>query len=339
MAKRYILGIDAGATKTHYALYDLTLNEAALYTGGCGNHEGLAGGYAELETVMADGLNHLLGLRGLSAADIDGAGLGVAGVDTQRQHGIISGIFQKLGLKHFGLANDAVLGIKCECESGAGLCAVNGTGFSVLGIDESGETVQIGGLGDWTDDKGGGGYYAQRVFAAVYGQLFKGGRPTAMTEPVLRAAGASGEGDMIEAFSALFESGRRKPFYRELSVILHTCAGEGDPAARAILEESAAEYAAALAGVLRRLPSLAKDRTEIVLVGSNFTRCECPLVQTRIEERLQEAFPNTQIVIRTVNTEPVAGALFWGCAQAGLSANEIPRDEIIKALRRCGETA
>ena len=39
-----MLGIDAGATKTAYALYSPQQDRIWLLYGGCGNHEGMPGG-------------------------------------------------------------------------------------------------------------------------------------------------------------------------------------------------------------------------------------------------------------------------------------------------------
>ena len=194
--------------------------------------------------------------------------------------------------------------------------------------------MQIGGFGDWSGDKGGGGYLAARVVACVYRHLFKAGAPTAMTARVLELFGAAGEKDFAERYTASFEGGDRRRLLRELSVILHTCAAQGDGPARAILLECADEYADAMEGVIRRLPDLARDRVEVVLVGSNFTRCECPLAREHIEERLRAAYPGRMISVRPIDTEPVAGALFWGCAEAGMPPERIPRAAIKNALRR-----
>lgn len=321
MAERYLLGIDAGATKTAYALYDLRTGETLLLYGGCGNHEGMAGGYTELREVMETHLCRLCRAAGIQPADIDSAGLGIAGVDTRRQHGIISEIFRGIGLSRFALGNDAILGVKAECP--AGICAVNGTGFSVYGVDDLGNTAQVGGLGDYTGDQGGGGFFAQRAVEAVYRALEKNGPETAMTGEMLALLGIADSALFVEAVSERLESERSDVFRKDLSVLLHRCAGAGDEAAAEILRASGREYAASVLGVLRRLPRLAENGSvELILVGSCFLRASCDLARRTLEQELKRQRPEVDFHIRPIQTDPAAGGLLWAREIAGIPEEE-----------------
>ena len=330
----YLLGIDAGATKTAFILYDLERNRAWQLYGGCGNHEGLPGGYAELEKMMEAHLNRLCACAGVTLKDIAGAGLGVAGVDTRRQHGIIAGIFSKIGLERFALANDAVLGIKAECD--AGICAVNGTGFCVYGIDRQGQTAQVGGLDQLSGDLGGGKVYAQRALAAVYSELEKGGPKTAMTGGALSVLGITDPGLFVERVSECMESPDSARYIRGMSMLLHDCAGAGDAVASSILRASGEEYARCVQGVLRHLPGLAEHgNVNLILVGSCFLRASCGLTRQSMEQKLKELCPEITFSIRPIGTEPVAGALFWALEQAGLNGDR----ELEMRVRQAAESA
>jgi len=199
--KRFLLGIDAGATKTHYALYDRRERTLEVLTGGPANHESLVGGFEELETVLGEMVGALLNHFGIKAYQVDGAGFGMAGVDTRRQHAIVSDIFRRLGLPCFAMSNDASLGIWATCPDGAGVCAVNGSGFSVYAMDGVGGEIQIGGLGDLTGDKGGGGYLSDKAIAGVYASLYKGGPATAMAGPMFASLGVARKEEFVEALS------------------------------------------------------------------------------------------------------------------------------------------
>lgn len=320
MEKRYILGIDAGGTKTHYALYDVQTGAAELLTGTCANHEGLAGSYAELETLLAENLQKLLARWQLKPQEIAGAGFGMAGVDTQRQHAIISDIFTCLGFPNFALANDGVLGIKAECESGVGVCAVNGSGFSVFGADSQGHTAQIGGLAYLTGDRGGGDYLLHQVVSTVYGSLFKDGAPTMMASRLLNLLNAADKNHLIEQLSEALEGAESKAFCRSVSQLLHTSALEGDAAACSILRSCGTEYARSILALLRQLPELKQQQPlEIVLVGSNFVKSECSLAADTLREVLAQNLPDLSFVIKPIRTQPVVGAVCWGCQTAGLT--------------------
>ena len=51
-----VLGIDAGATKTDYALFDDRARLLSSFRGGTGNHEWYGGGYDELQEHLASDL-------------------------------------------------------------------------------------------------------------------------------------------------------------------------------------------------------------------------------------------------------------------------------------------
>ncbi len=332
MERRYILGIDAGATKTHYALYDLRTGRLALLTGRASNHECLPGGYEEMYGLLTRNLDALLACWGLAPGDIAGAGVGMGGVDTRRQHRVIADFFGRYGLGRFALANDGLLGVKAECESGAGVCAINGSGFCVLAADADGHTAQVGGFGDFSGDKGGGSYIVMRGLACVYDELMKGGEKPAMTGEALRLLGASGADEYVEALSRYMEGEDVRKERKALSMMVHDCAGRGDAQARRILMECGREYARSVHGVLLALPALARKPVEIILVGSVFVHASCTLCRDAMEEQLRALRPELRYRIRPICTEPVAGALYWGCELAGVPNGKIPREDVREAL-------
>ncbi len=327
--ERYMLGIDAGATKTAYALYSPQQDRTWLLYGGCGNHEGMPGGYDEFRTVMDMHIRKLCDAAGIAPQDVSCAGLGIAGVDTKRQHALISEIFRGIGLLRFRLANDAVLGIKAECPTG--VCAVNGTGFCVYGIDDQGSTAQAGGLGHLTGDRGGGSYYAEQAIQAVYNSLEKHGPDTSMTARVLELVQAESPDLFVERLSECMEGPERERVKKELSVTVHACAQQGDPVALGILTGSGEEYAASIGSVLRRLPRLtAGGQADLVLVGSCFLRAGCTRTRDVMEARLCTAFPEIRFTIQPIRSEPVVGALLWAAEEE--TGDAIPEAHIRTAL-------
>lgn len=317
--KRFLLGIDAGATKTHYALYDRRERTLEVLTGGPANHESLAGGFAELETVLGEQLGALLNRCGIAAQQVDGAGFGMAGVDTRRQHAIVSDIFRRLGLSRFSMTNDASLGIWATCPDGAGVCAVNGSGFSVYAMDGAGGEVQVGGLGDLTGDKGGGGYLTDQAVAGVYASLYKGGPETAMTGPLFERLGIARKEEFVEALSdGLYGSGNARLLRRDLSRILHQAAAKGDAIARDILISSGREYAAAILGAVDELPLLRRKALQVVLVGSGFLKGECGIAIDTLAEEVSNALRPVGCMFHRLAAPPVLGALQWAQATAGL---------------------
>ena len=154
----YVIGVDIGGTKSHLALFDIEGNFIDMGLWGPLNHESLPGSFDQFKKEFSQFLTQVLSKNKISKKQIVYSALGVAGVDTKQQHAIVSEILKKIGLENFTLANDAYLGIPAGSKTGTGICAINGTGCTLAGINKKGKMLQIGGVGFLSADMGGGGY-------------------------------------------------------------------------------------------------------------------------------------------------------------------------------------
>lgn len=57
---KYVLGVDGGGTKTHFALFDIKGNKINICTFGTTNHEMMRNGFDELEKKLDDIINFIL---------------------------------------------------------------------------------------------------------------------------------------------------------------------------------------------------------------------------------------------------------------------------------------
>ena len=183
--KRYLLGVDGGNTKTDYLLYTLGGDFVDLFHAKTCSHEAVEGGYDGMEYTMIRQLTKLLTKNGLSIDDIAAAGMGLAGADLPEQTIELKKRVKRIGFKCFDINNDAILGIKAVLPMGIGLCAVNGTGTSVLGYDERGATLQVSGMGPMTGDFAGGSYIFTRIMSKTYEYFYRMGRNSDMFADVL----------------------------------------------------------------------------------------------------------------------------------------------------------
>lgn len=106
--------------------------------------------------------------------------------------------------------------------------------------------------------------------------------------------------------------------YRRISQLLHEAAGAGDAVARRILIDSGEDYALSIRCIAEELAL--PSPVDVVLLGSQFTRCECPLAIDTLRSSLAKA---GDYRIRIISTEPVAGALLWAMELDGVQ----PEDE------------
>ena len=315
----YVLGVDAGGTKTHYALYDHARRTADLLTGGTGNHEGLPGGFVQLEEELAHRVGALLARNQATYADIDYAVLGMGGVDTLLQHEIISGILRRIGLRDFILCNDAYLGVKAG-PFGHGVCAINGTGFSVAGISPDGRMVQIGGFGELSGDFGGGGMLSACAVGRVYDALYRQHSPTALTGLLFDALGVADKREFMERVSQR-QAEDGKAFTLTVMHLLLQAASQGDAAASAILTRSGTRYAEAIAAACRELALPAESAVGVVLAGSVFTKAAYPGIQDAMAACLAELMPAASFRYQRLDTPCVTGAVLWALEALGQRAD------------------
>jgi N-acetylglucosamine kinase-like BadF-type ATPase len=238
----------------------------------------------------------------------------MGGVDTPFQHELISGVIAAMGFSRFVLSNDAYLGIKAECQ-GPGICAVNGTGYSVAGIGENGEMLQIGGHNENTGDMGGSSHLVPAAIRAVYTQLFKRGPETQMTAAFFDWLGIRGRDDFCQAVAQRCIADEISAFHR-ISRILYLAAGKDDPAALGILSACGEDYALSVRCAAEDLKL--KAPVDVILAGSHFTKCENDHAIRAMEKRLNPPESEKMFRLKVISTVPVAGALFWAMELSGV---------------------
>lgn len=319
---RWFLGIDGGATKTHCVLYDMQTDKLDTEIGGPTNHEVLPEGMQSLPDAISALVRPLLTRAGITMRELSAASFGMGGVDTPMQHELISGILGEMGFRRFVLSNDAYLGVKAEC-SGYGVSAVNGSGYSVVGISPTGEMLQIGGHNDMTGDMGGGSHLVPAALRAAYAQLYKRGPETEITRRLYEWIGIENRESFCEAV-ALQIMQDEAAAYHTISRILYKSAANGDAAANAILEACGEDYALSVQCVAEDLAL--PFPVDVILVGSQFTKCESARAIDVMRAALEKA---GDYRVRPISTAPVAGALFWAMELAG----QAPAQEKRKQLR------
>jgi len=328
----YFLGLDGGGTKTHIALYNTNTGAVDLYTGAGSNYEMMEGGYAELSVVIKEMFDTFLSKHDISIADIDRAALGMAGVDTQKQHEEISKILVNLGFTDFDLANDCILGIKAATSRGYGIACVSGTGYSVLGIDKNGQTLQIGGMGPVTGDYGGGGYISTMGVCYVYDQLFRRYPPSMLTDMFMNHFEVGSKNDFMETLHVKYYNGDYDGFTLTVSKMVFEAAAKGDAAAINILSNSSKSYGESIMGMLDNL-DFNPGTLEIVLTGSLFQKNPDSVLVTALTGYLSQHY-NHPYTIKVLDAPSVLGALIWAIDKKGEGIPDKLRTDFHKQLKR-----
>lgn len=266
--KKYLLGVDGGNTKTDYLLFTTEGEFVDVYRAGTCSHEQLDDGYDGVERVMKEHLSQLYSRNGIDAKAIVAAGFGLAGADLKQQVSELCKRAMRIGFMNYGLANDGILGIKAASNSGIGLCAVNGTATVVVGIDEKGEILQVGGVGALSGDSAGGMYVAGQVVGALYNFYYRCGEDSKMFPQVVDLLNIDTD-DLLTVVSDY------KFLFTYSTQIIQICAKaalDGDMVAQNIFDRSGRNIGESTAGCIRRLSfegfGTKESPIDIIKVGS-----------------------------------------------------------------------
>ncbi len=312
---KYILGVDGGGSKTHCAIFDIQGNKKYTLAWGPTNHEVLKGGYLRLKVEIEEMLTKILSDNMLTVQDLEYCVFGLAGVDTKKQHLKISDILRALGLKDFFLCNDAYLGVKAGCTKGFGVCAINGTGCTIAGIDPLGNKLQIGGQGSLTGDFGGGGFLGKIAISSVYSYLYKSGKATIMKDLLYELLDIADREDFLDSIVEKTEKGTL--VIKDLNKIIFKAANLQDTVAIEILDKVARENATSINSLISSIDFTSCNSIEIILAGSLYTKGENSTTIKNLEKYLTAANSNKGIVVKKLQVPPVTGAILWALELAG----------------------
>ena len=310
----YALGVDGGGTKTHCALSDMSGRIVDLSEWGPTNFEGLEGGYKGLFKELNAMFGAVLSKNGVGYDEIARSVLGLAGVDSISRHAKISDVIIRTGLRRFTLVNDAFLGVKAGAVSGAGVCAINGTGTSFAGIDPAGGMLHVGGMGRLTGDIGGGWHLGEEAVGAVYNSLYKNGEPTVMKAMLFDILGVSRKEDYMDVLLEKLSDGHLN--LSELNRVVFKAANLNDAPAIKILEDMGADNARSVNAVIDGLDF--GHTVEVVLAGSIHVRGENPAAVDKLADIVTAAHPDKHIAFTRLAAPPVAGAAVWALEQCGV---------------------
>ena len=319
---RYVMAIDGGSTKSHLAIFKHDAGLVAFGSWGPLNHEVLPGSFVQLEKELHEFFSKTAKPHGIKPEDITYAVLGISGVDTKEQHRIISGMLKRLGFARFTLCNDSYLGIAAACPDNTGICAINGSGCTIAGINAAGKMLQIGGIGELSGDLGGSSQISNRLLGAVYGALFRGGEPTALTQPVLKAIGANSKYDYADAISARLADGN---CIQGINRLLFEYSDDG--VAQRLLSDIAQNYAGGISCMVHELGFTQKEPVHVIFAGSVFVKEKNPVLNDMIKKKLKHLCPGYSFICTLLKVPPVAGAAIWALSETGAAKDISTRVE------------
>jgi len=289
---RYVMGIDAGGTKTVGLLADESGEIIAQVRGGGANL--VAHGELGVEKVLYQVIDSL------DAPEPPGAlCLGMAGVDRPAERELLHGVFRRLGIRgEIRIVNDALIALVAGAPEGLGIVVAAGTGSIAYGVDATGATARSGGWGYLLGDEGSAfwlGHAAVRLgIRAADGR----GPETSLLQRIAQTLELEIPDGLVTWF---YDQDLSRNRVASLASLVEETAAAGDEAAESLLEQAAQHLASAGRAVARQLSF--EGPYPLVLSGGAFRAC--PSLYARLEGRLD--LPQAQVV--RLDRPPAHGAV------------------------------
>jgi len=305
---QYFLGVDAGGTKTTFALGDESRELTRVQVGTIKRMK------ADEETAAENleaGLRELHAKAGVSAQEITRCCIGTAGETVALVTRWLREAFaQKVGGELL-IVGDVEIALDSAFFGKRGVLVLAGTGSNVAGRAATGAMVRAGGWGPALADQGSGHFLGleglRRGFLAIDQR-----RPTRLLDQTLEFWKLGSLGELIE-----FANANPAPEFSKLAPLVVAAAERGDAVAREVVTQGGVDLAM-LAGLviehIRGLESEVGSKFEVPAVavaGSILERVA--MLRDALTAELQRRY--TGIRVLETPADPPAGAL-WRARQA-----------------------
>lgn len=303
----YYLGVDAGGSKTHCLLVNEMGETLGRGASGNGNHQTDP---RHAGHNIASACNQALREAGLSVHDITHAYFGLAGADREADYRILRPMIAELNYPSYSIACDTMIAMRAGTDRPYGAVIISGTGFNAAARNRAGEELQYGGFGFlFGDGQGSGRDLANFAFRSAVRAWDRRGKPTLLTNLVLKETGFASVPQMLDA---VLDEGYTPPL--ELARLMFEAAEQGDEVATSILVEQGVELGNAAAALIVRL-GMEQEEFNVVLGGSILSKVRTDIMRDAIKRRLRLTAPKATIT--RITMDPVAGAVLSAMDQVG----------------------
>jgi N-acetylglucosamine kinase-like BadF-type ATPase len=293
----YVLGIDAGGTKTVAYLADA--DGRIVGEGRAGGANLQAHGELEVEKAVHHVIEEALGDRDVAAAAIC---LGMAGVDRPDDASTVRSILRRLGFKSRTLVvNDALVALVAGVDTQPGIVVISGTGSIAYGVSGRKVAARAGGWGSVLGDEGSGYWIGRRALVAVM-RAFDGRGPSTRLTPLMLEHFRVARPDGL--VHQIYDRGIGRHAVAAAGAIVERARAEGDLVASEILQDASIEIADAVQSVASRL-GMRGEAFPTVLSGGIFK--SIPWLVADLARRLEDVVPRSAVSLLEV--EPALGAV------------------------------
>lgn len=297
----YVLGIDAGGTKTHCVIADENENILAEGLAGASQHQLF--GIRQTEKNLQLAVSAALKEADLTLQDLSYAVLGMSGADGEDDLALLNPAAEKVlpGIP-FRVVHDAWIGMYSALKEPFGVVSICGTGAGHAGRNRQGDELTLRNLDYRLGNYGGGGdlvdkalHYAFRSDEGTYER-------SALEAAVPPIFGVSTMEDVCRLLKQNPLSDKER---YQLPITVFQLADSGDSVCRMLIHDLGHEEGLYAAAVIRRL-HMENEQVPVVLIGSLF-HSDDPLLLDPFMEAVRTAAPAAYPVLPT--RKPVTGAV------------------------------
>ncbi len=333
--KKLVAGIDSGNSKTAFVCLTVDGEPVASGLAPASNYQtlGADGCLDRLRAVVEP----LAGLMRSGVFQLAGFGFGLAGLDRPRDMEVLDALTLELvrGICGPGrdlppriLLNDAFLTLRAGAEGGVGVAVSAGTSGNCVGMNPTGERLQIGGIAAELGD-GGGGFDIAIAGLKAAGRARDGRAPaTLISDLYLKVLGIDDIADVVDfmipggrvpdiaAGIAMDIEQPIPPAVGMLAPLVFEAAAMGDIVARNILEFFGRDLGLSARVAAFRLGWRRNDSFPLVLGGSVLQKAVDHTFRNALVAEVASMYP--EVNARTLADPPVAGAVMYGFDAAGI---------------------
>lgn len=297
----YVLGIDAGGTKTHCVIADENENILAEGLAGASQHQLF--GIRQTEKNLQLAVSAALKEADLTLQDLSYAVLGMSGADGEDDLALLNPAAEKVlpGVP-FRVVHDAWIGMYSALKEPFGVVSICGTGAGHAGRNRQGDELTLRNLDYRLGNYGGGGDLVEKALHYAFRSDEGTYEKSALEAAVPPIFGVSTMEDVCRLLKQNPLSDKER---YQLPITVFQLANSGDSVCRMLIQDLGHEEGLYAAAVIRRL-HMENEQVPVVLIGSLF-HTDDPMLLDPFMDAVRTAAPAAYPVLPT--RKPVAGAV------------------------------
>lgn len=321
----YVMGVDAGGTKTRCMICDEKEHIVGRGEAGASQHQMY--GIAQTKENLTLAVERALTQAKLCLSDISYAVLGMSGADGEDDFALlIPTVGEVLSDVPYEVLHDSWIGLRAAlggaaegsaadgaaegCPAGngkangviEGVVSICGTGAAHAGMNRRGERLTLRNLDYITGNCGGGGELCERALHYAF-RSEEGTYDKSLLEELIPPV--FGVKTMEEVCGLIKNDGPNEKQRYGIPIVVFEAAKRGDVVAAKLLSDMGREEGRYAAAVIKKL-GMTEKKVPVVLIGSLFQTGEHLLIDAYMEQ-VHMAAPQAYPVI--LKEEPVLGAI------------------------------